>query len=69
MPQKTEAHIMLPLPLEIADETVNGGRQKFLGVHGDTVLADLEVQMRPAGPPGLTDTASHLDPANRPHPT
>ena len=46
MPQKTEAHIMLPLPLEVADQLVNGGRQELLGVQRDAVLARLEVRVQ-----------------------
>jgi hypothetical protein len=53
MPPDTEAHIMLPLFLEVADQLVDGGWQVILGVYGNAVFADLEVQVWAAGPPGL----------------
>jgi hypothetical protein len=53
MPPDTEAHIMLPLFLEVADQLVDGGRQVLLGGYGNAVLADLEVQVRADGPPRL----------------
>lgn len=59
MPQKTKAHIMLPLPLEVADQFVNGGRQELLGVQRDAVLADLEMEVQSAST-GSPETVKHL---------
>lgn len=60
MPQKTEAHIMLPLPVEVADKFVDHGRQEFLGVDGDAVPVDLEVEVRSAGAPIVANAADAL---------
>ena len=59
MPQKTEAHTMLPLPLEVADEVVDGGRQVLLGVQRDAILADLAVEVQSTST-GSPEKVKHL---------
>jgi hypothetical protein len=50
----------LPPLGQVTDQVVDRGRQVLLRVQGGAVLAHLEVQVRPGGPPRVADAADGL---------